>query len=150
MVNLLVGNSSEAMTKYNCLTEYGNVDNKLSLELANDAARVNWGGSWRMPTHKEFYELSQLPNEWTTQEGIYGRKFTATNGNSIFLPAAGEIDNTTTNQVQSRGSYWTSTLHTSWCNEGLAWQFSSYGIGARFHSISYRNQGYTIRAVQDY
>jgi hypothetical protein len=32
-------------------------DNKTTLDLNDDAARVNWGGKWRMPTKKEFDEL---------------------------------------------------------------------------------------------
>ena len=38
----------------------GVVDNKIFLELSDDAANVNWGGKWRMPTTREFEELVEL------------------------------------------------------------------------------------------
>lgn len=44
-------------TKYNSNSEYGDVDNITRLELEDDAARVNWGGDWRIPTEDEFQEL---------------------------------------------------------------------------------------------
>ena len=80
----------ESMTKYCTNSEYGIVDNKTTLELSDDAARVNWGGSWRMPTKAEQDELRNTDNctwEWTTQNGVNGYKVTSKkNGNSIFLP----------------------------------------------------------------
>lgn len=44
-------------TKYNSNSEFGDVDNITRLELEDDAARVNWGGDWRIPTEDEFQEL---------------------------------------------------------------------------------------------
>ncbi|MCQ2319676.1 MAG: hypothetical protein MJZ90_12290 [Bacteroidales bacterium] len=49
--------SYNTLTKYNTKSSYGTVDNKTTLELSDDAARANWGGSWRMPTEAEFQEL---------------------------------------------------------------------------------------------
>ena len=52
--------SSSTLTKYCNMSSYGNngfTDNKTQLELSDDAARVNWGGSWRMPTDAEWTEL---------------------------------------------------------------------------------------------
>ena len=44
-------------TKYNSNSQWGDVDNITRLELEDDAARVNWGGDWRIPTEDEFWEL---------------------------------------------------------------------------------------------
>ena len=57
----------------------------------HDTARENWGGTWRMPTDAEFEELcNECTWTWTTQDGHNGYLVTSkTNGNSIFLPAAG-------------------------------------------------------------
>ena len=44
-------------TKYCTNSSYGTVDNKTTLDLSDDAARANWGGSWRMPTKAEQDEL---------------------------------------------------------------------------------------------
>ena len=95
--------SSTTLTKYNTDSARGTVDNKTTLELEDDAAYVNWGDSWRMPTNAEFEELfKNCSTEWTTQNGTSGLKVTSTaNNNSIFLPAAG-----------SSGYYWSSSLYT--------------------------------------
>lgn len=55
-----------------------------------DAATVNWGKDWKMPTKAQFQELrDKCTWEWTQDEGANGYKVTARNGNSIFLPATG-------------------------------------------------------------
>lgn len=55
-----------------------------------DAATANWGSPWRMPTVSQISELiNNCSNTWTTQNGVNGRRFTGTNGGTIFLPAAG-------------------------------------------------------------
>ena len=79
----------DEIMKYNTSIEYGLVDNKIVLELADDAAHVNWGGSWRMPTNSEWREL--LNNcEWETKKGINGIIVTSKiNGSSILLPLSG-------------------------------------------------------------
>ena len=83
------------LTKYNTSTNYGeNPDNKTTLDPVDDAARANMGGDWRMPTLDEIQELlDNTDKEWIKDyngTGVNGRKFTSkTNGNSIFIPAAG-------------------------------------------------------------
>lgn len=55
-----------------------------------DAATVNLGSDWRMPTPSEYAELiEKCTLEWTQISGINGFKVTGPNGNSIFMPAAG-------------------------------------------------------------
>ena len=54
-----------------------------------DAATVNWGKAWRMPTEEEFEELLQCTYEYLEINGKSGYKFTGINGNSIFLPMVG-------------------------------------------------------------
>ncbi|MCQ2117922.1 MAG: DUF1566 domain-containing protein [Bacteroidales bacterium] len=87
-------------SKYVASSEYGSVDNKTTLELVDDAARVNWGGSWRMPTIEEQKELiNNCTWQWIHQNGDYGYKVTSKkNGKSIFLPAG--------------MGYWSSSLDT--------------------------------------
>ena len=69
-------------------------DGKRVLDLEDDAAHANWGGDWRMPTYEDILELqANTTSEWITVGTVSGRKFTSkTNGNSIFLPAAGNRD----------------------------------------------------------
>ena len=109
--------SYDTMTKYCTYSYYGTVDNKTTLELTDDAAHVNWGGKWRMPTKAEQDELRSSSNctwTWTTQNGVNGYKVTSKkNGNSIFLPAAGCRSYDNLSGAGSYGFYWSSSLGTS-------------------------------------
>ena len=99
----------DKMTKYCVDDDFGDVDNRIVLDLQDDVARAQWGGAWRMPTHEEFEEL--LDNcawQWTTLNGVDGYKVFALNGNSIFLPAAG--CRSESQSIGSNGFYWTSSL----------------------------------------
>ena len=106
--------SSSLMTKYCTSPSYGTVDNKLVLELSDDAAHANWGGDWRIPTDEEWTELrTRCTWTWTNINGKNGYKVTAPNGNYIFLPAAGYRLDSSLNDVGSFGYYWSSTLSLS-------------------------------------
>ena len=108
--------SSSQMTKYCNDSSYGYngfTDNKIVLDPEDDAAAVALGGSWRMPTKAEQDELrNSCTWTWTTQNGVNGRLVTGPNRNSIFLPAAGDRDGTSLNNVGSYGDYWSSSLYT--------------------------------------
>lgn len=101
------------ITKYNKQESRGTVDNKTVLELADDAAHANWGGSWRMPTVVELEELyTNCTWTWTSQNGVNGCIVTGPNGNSIFLPAAGEYNVDVYNDYEGRYIHlWSSSLH---------------------------------------
>ena len=138
--------SENTLTKYCTDNSYGTVDNKTVLDLEDDAAYVNWGSDWRMPTFTEIQELlNNTTSEWTTVNGVKGRKFTSkTNGNSIFLPAAGYRDGSSLYNQTSYGYYWSSSL-----NESLPY----YARYLRFNSENaypyyyYRYIGFTVRPV---
>ena len=75
-----------------------------------DAARANWGGTWRLPTKAEAQELKDKCSwTWTTQGGKKGYKVTGPSGRSIFLPAAGFRHASLLSRAGSDGFYWTST-----------------------------------------
>jgi hypothetical protein len=96
-----------------------------------DIAHVKWGGNWCMPTYEDFEELNDnCTSEWTTLNGVNGRKFTGPNGNSIFLPAAGSYWHSNLSQAGSNGEYWSSTL--SW--DSFARGFSFYSGRTQFFS----------------
>ena len=81
--------SYDTLTKYNTNSSDGTVDNKTTLDLSDDAARANWGGSWRMPTSAEQDELCNNCT-WTCTKinGVEVYKVTSNiNGNFIFLPS---------------------------------------------------------------
>lgn len=72
-------------------------DNLTKLLPVDDAAKANWGGAWRLPTHKEQIELVTSCT-WKFVEKFNGSNINGylgtsiINGNTIFLPAAGEVD----------------------------------------------------------
>lgn len=89
------------------------------LELCDDAAHVNWGKGWRIPTIEEFGELIEnCTMVWTKVNRVKGRLFTSKlNGKSIFFPASGwcryyEIEGEygTQSEYGSEGNYWSSIL----------------------------------------
>lgn len=99
--------------------ENGFTDSKTILDPEDDAAYVNLGSNWRMPTDVEWTELREYCSwQWTIQNGAKGYKVTSnTNGNSIFLP-----------YTRFRGwmysedpnYYWSSSIHDTdpfgaWC-----------------------------------
>ena len=88
---------------------YGQQMSDISGNATYDAARANWGGTWRIPTKAEMEELlNNCTWTWTTQNGVNGYRVIGSNGNSIFLPAAG---NYVESSRYNEGSllYWTST-----------------------------------------
>ena len=105
--------NSNKRTKYCSRAEYGNngfTDALTTLEAIDDAATANWGSGWRMPTYDEMNELySNCTHIWTTKNGVKGRLFTGSNGNSIFLPAAGIRGGSDLVNAGRDGYYWSST-----------------------------------------
>ena len=140
------------LTKYCYNASYGNngfIDNKTTLEPEDDAANVNWGGSWRMPTDAEWTELrTQCTWTWTTtQNGVNGYQVASkTNSNSIFLPAAGYRSDTDIFNAGSDGYYWSSSLNEN--SPDNAWYVSFLsGYVDRFYD--YRGDGFPVRPVQE-
>ena len=137
--------SSSTLTKYCTDSKLGIVDNKTVLELSDDAAHANWGGTWRMPTEDECSELiRKCTLEWITQNGVDGYRATGLNGNSIFLPAAGYYDSVGWSPYDQHGCYWSSSLYTS--NNSSAYRVSilnsGFGMGGNT-----RNAGFSVRPV---
>ena len=136
------------LTKYCDDSYYGKdgfMDNKTVLEPEDDAATVNWGGNWRMPTYKEMGELIEKCTWiWTTQNGVRGYKVVGPNGNSIFLPAVGYMRGGTLNDAGSSGSYWSSSLDTGSPNYVYYVEFDSDYVR---WDICYHYFGRSVRPV---
>lgn len=141
--------SSSSMTKYCVSSSDGTVDNKTTLDLSDDAAYVNWGTSWRMPTKAEQDELinfSYITWKWTTQNDVKGYKVTSKiNGNSIFLPAAGYRYDSVLNDAGPSGNYWSSSLNTSSSDLACSLNFNSGNMYSRSHFDRYLAQ--SVRPV---
>ena len=140
-------NKGHTFTKYNTESQYGNVDKKTCLEQGDDAARANWGGSWRMPTDAEWTELRQKCTwEWTEQGGKKGYKVTSNiNGNSIFLPAAGYRASAGLDYVGSLACYWSSSLRSD--DPLRAWSMTFNSGGVFREGWLPRCQGFSVRPV---
>ena len=136
----------DSLTKYCTDSSNGTVDNKTTLEMSDDAARANWGGSWRMPTKAEITELLENCTwTWTTQNGVNGYKVTSKkNGNSIFLPAAGYRSGSSLNEAGSFRYYWSSSLKTGSPNGAYVLYVSSDSVYRSSHS---RYHGFSVRPV---
>ena len=140
--------SGYSMTKYCNKNSYGNngfTDNKTVLDPEDDAATVNWGGSWRMSTDAEMTELREKCTwNWTTQNGVKGYKVVGPNGNSIFLPAAGFMGGGTLGAAGSSGFYRSSSLYTY--DPGCAYYVSFDSVSVD-RGISGLNHGLSVRPV---
>ena len=124
------------------LESRGIIDADGNLTAAYDAATVNWGDEWRIPTLDEIQELlDRCSWSWTTQKGIYGRKIIGPNGNSIFLPAAGYHWGSSIASVGSYGGYWSATPNNDPVNAYYLNLKSGKSLGGR--SIG----GLTVRPV---
>lgn len=141
--------SSSSMTKYCDKGSYGNkgfTDNKNELDLEDDAAYVNWGSQWRMPSKEQQDELREKCTwTWTTCKGTKGYLVKGKNGNSIFLPAAGWCDGTSLGNADSNGVYWSRSLYTSIPNGACYLYFYSGDVG---WSGGNRYCGQSVRPVR--
>lgn len=128
--------SGNSLTKYCCKSEldnFGSIDSLTFLLPEDDAATINWGDGWRTPTKEDFEELCNSTTvTWTTKNGVNGVLFTASNGNNLFLPAAGcRHENDLKDEKQ--GHYWSSSLFT----------IASYGV----YFLSFNSDDCDVRRI---
>ena len=126
-------------------SDYSGTENPLATSA--DTATQTWGGSWHMPTQTQMQELTAN----TTYEFIYdfngsginGGKFTAQNGNYIFIPAAGWYDGgSILVSVGDSGGLWSSTPDDN--DYAYHLDFSEMDLSVR---IVWRNGGFSVRPV---
>lgn len=142
-------------SNYNQLTKYCNsirygyngfTDNLTALRVGDDAAVQNMAGGWQMPSVDQWNELLRNTTQtWTTLNGVKGFLITATNGQSIFLPAAGCRYFNILNDVGFFGRYWSSSLYTDGASSGWYFYFNSM----RYSGMDDfdRCDGISVRAV---
>ena len=107
-----------------------------------DVAHVRWGDNWQMPSNSQFEELiSNCTQETTTLNGIKGVRFTGSNGNSIFLPAAGEHYSTVFEGQNDYGDYFSGTQYSD--------QSYAYGFYFGYEGWGYEKRwnGHSVRPV---
>lgn len=143
---------SETTTKSEYNTSVCKTDVKDMSDIAGnadyDAARANWGSTWRLPTKAEFKEL--LDNctwNWVTYKGHKGYKGTSKiNGKSIFFPAAGLREGTSLGDVGIEGNYWSSTSDKDAICAADNFYFDSSERGMGW---CHRGFGFTVRPVSE-
>ena len=145
-----IGGDDHNISKYCTFSDYGTVDNREELELEDDAAYVNWGAEWRMPSLSHVYELlNNCTSEWTTVSGIGGYIFKGkTNNVAVFFPAAGFYNERGFRSFGTGATYWLRiyfyNIRPDWgiC---LTFQYGDMGILSAAHWD--RQYGATVRAV---
>jgi len=131
------------------ISKYNNSDGKTVLDPEDDAATVNMGPGWRMPTEKEYEELKyNTTSEWIENYNSTGHnvlKLTSKiNGNYIILPASGFCCWSGIGNVGSNGYFWTSSRNTSDARDGQYLVVDNIG---RYTHGSYRFYGQPVRGV---
>ncbi|MBQ5982650.1 MAG: pilus assembly protein N-terminal domain-containing protein [Prevotella sp.] len=115
-----------------------------------DVAHVKWGGNWCIPTLDDINELlDNCTSEWTMLNGVNGRKFTGSNGNSIFLPAAGYRKGGDLYDAGSEGYYWSSgqtPAYSDYVSDYVSDFDIYFGCVNMFHG--YRYYGQSVRPVR--
>ena len=156
--------ASNKLTKYclkantDCWDGEGSPDGKTVLDPEDDAAHVQLGGKWRMPTMKEMDALLALKSNedytWEEFGEVAGTRITRkSTGAILLLPAAGYRDNTSVLSAKLSCQYWSSTgfLGGSYFGpydaSGL-FIIKNSMIGSRT-AYDPRNRGFSIRPVTE-
>ena len=133
--------NSSGITKYTYYDGLGN------LETSDDAATVNMGTNWRIPSLDDFDELqSNCDIKWMSVNGVNGYKFTGPNGNSIFMPASGGRSGERLIDSGSCGFYWLDRHVYYDINYAYGFLLDSTTVTETNY---YRMYGQTIRPVYD-
>ena len=116
-----------------------------------DAATANWGAPWCIPSKQQCEELiNNTHSEWTIMESTYGRKIYGSNGNYIFVPAAGfryDTDvyfSSDTERNEAYGYYWLSTASEGYIGNAYEWTLNKDQMSL---STDMRHDGHSIRPV---
>lgn len=140
------------ITKYCLSSDYGNVDNKMNLDAEDDAATMEWGKSWSIPTEQQYHELTDTTNcQWAWVEKYHesdtpGYVVTSKrNGRQIFMPAVGLYNNNGLENDGFCGLYWSSALCADQSNYALYFYFDEEEL--LFDNYN-RSNGLAIRPIK--
>ena len=133
------------------MTKYNASDGKAMLDGCDDAATLNWGGAWRMPTTAEYVALGNAVNTaWTASyqgSGVSGLVCTDKTDSSkvLFFPAAGTCNYGRVDNVGSFGFYWSSSLYSRDMRDGYYLRFGNGFVN--WHNDLSRFRGFPVRGV---
>ena len=141
--------SNTTLTKYcnNSSCGYnGFTDELTTLEPSDDAATANWGGNWHTPNQADFEELyNNTTLTWTTRNGVKGGLFTAANGCTLFLPAAGNYYQSGLWSTEEYCFYWLNSINLVNAKQAIC--VTCYDEIATI-SASGRETGFSVRPVR--
>ncbi len=133
--------------------------NYTRLWAMDDAAAMNWGGGWRMPTNVEWITLNDSNSfTWTRTSdyngtGVKGMivtsKIAGYEGHSIFLPAAGYKygEEGYVGYGGIYGYYWSSDVNTGMADN--AYDLYFWVDGYSYNHWDERYKGFSVRPVCD-
>lgn len=144
------GSSTLENSSLSVLNGSGYVDSLGDLSPTYDAASVNWGPEWRMPTELEFKELVDYCDwKWVSINGVQGYTVSSKakdNTNSIFLPAGGHVTDKSVKEENESGYYWCSNVSDDWSMYSTTFNFGS--DKKKFGKICMRYHGQSVRPVR--
>ena len=119
-----------------------------TLDLEDDAAHANMGGSWHIPTPTQIRELlDNTTRVWTILDGVNGSLFTSKKNpsKSIFIPTAGYASGGSVHYGESISDIWTSMLGKGGVVYGTFFGLVSGGVFLGGYSDRY--YGFSVRGV---
>ena len=141
----------DSISKYCTDKQYGKIDNLSVLCRSDDAASIQWGNGWRMPTYSEFEELrTKCSFSLNVLYGVLGFVVTGPNNNTLFFPLAGDMSDGYYKGTYLQGEnayviFWTSNLFT---DNREAYEFAMSHLNNYWYN-STRNTGHNIRPVHE-
>lgn len=127
--------NGQVYTKYVLNEEMGTVDNLAVLERCDDAASVNMGGDWRMPTEAEYRELGQMlkmsmKRVYDDNNRLIGMQFSS-DDQEIYFPVtesygAGEYMSSTTNKTDYVSSFFFS--RNNWGCHNYYFRYNAFAV----------------------
>ena len=140
---------------YNETDKY-NTGYSVTIQPIDDVAHLLWKANWRIPTEKDWTELkNECTWNWILNDTTYGFSVIGPNGSSIFLPAAGSMDDYGLSRDDNHGNYWSSTIDTDYNYPNMAKCLSffastmSQGYYVEWYPRNPRYHSFTIRPVFD-
>ena len=118
------------------------------LDLVDDAAHVNMGGKWMMPTRAQYIEMfNNTMHKVETINGVKGMLFTSKiNNKRLFIPFVGYWYNGGFASAGSNANVWSSQVHPSYVNNAYSLYCNSCGDACIYSDFD-RSYAFSVRGV---